>query len=132
MGAANGLRPCLADAERTHLALRDELRHGAERLFHRHTRVDPVLVIKIDHVDAEPLEAFLAGADHIVRPALGDLALAAAEIAEFGRQHHLAAPALDGLADQLFQLFVLLRFLRFLGFVLVLAFVLVAFPVGEG
>jgi hypothetical protein len=32
-----------------------------EGLFHRHGRIDPVLVIKIDHVDAEPLEALLAG-----------------------------------------------------------------------
>jgi len=81
--------------------LRHESCHGAERFLDRHGRIDPVLVVKIDHVDAEPLEALLAGADDIVRPALGDLALAPAEIAEFGRQHHPAAPTLDGLADQL-------------------------------
>ena len=99
--AADGFRSRLADAERAHFALRDELRHGAECFFHRHGRVDPVLIIKIDHINAEPLEALLAGTDDVVGAALGDLALASAEIAEFGRQHHLAAAGLDGLADQL-------------------------------
>jgi hypothetical protein len=61
-----------------------------------------VLVIKIDDLDAQALEARLARGDDEFRPAVGELAATAADIAEFGRQHHAAAPPFDRLADQLF------------------------------
>src|ERR1700733_74574 len=100
--AADGLRARFADAQRAHFALLHELRHGADRILDRHIRIDAVLVIKIDYIDAEALEAFLARLDHEIRPAVGEFAVAAAEITELGRKHHTGPAILDGLADQLF------------------------------
>ena len=93
-------RARFADAERAHLALLHQLAHGADRILDRHFRIDAVLVIEIDHIDAEALQALLAGLDHEVRPAVGEFAVLAAEIAELGRQHHAGAAALDRLADE--------------------------------
>ena len=60
-----------------------------------------MLIIKIDNIDTEPLEARVAGREHVFRPAVGDFAVAApAEIAEFGRQHDPVAAAFDRLAEQ--------------------------------
>src|SRR6516164_2499367 len=100
MRPAAGFRTRFAYTERAHLALLQEPRHGADRVFDRHRRIDAVLVIKIDHVDAEALEARLAGGKNKFRTTIGKFAAAAAEIAEFGRQHDLVAPAFDGFADQ--------------------------------
>src|ERR1700677_520265 len=100
MRAADGLRLRLADAERAHLALFDQFRHGAERLFNRHRRVDPVLVIKIDDIDAEPLQARLARTQYIFGASIGDLDAAAAEVAELRRQNDSIAAAFDRLADE--------------------------------
>ena len=36
------------------LAGADEFGHGADRLLDRHSRIDPVLVIEIDHLGPEP------------------------------------------------------------------------------
>ena len=57
-----------------HLALLHELRHGADGILDRHGRIDAVRVIKIDGVDAEPLQARLAGRNDKLRPAIGELA----------------------------------------------------------
>src|SRR6516164_11120852 len=100
MRPAAGFRTRFAYTERAHLALLQEPRHGADRVFDRHRRIDAVLVIKIDHVDAEALEARLAGGKNKFRTTIGKFAAAATEIAEFGRQHDLIAPALDGFAHQ--------------------------------
>src|SRR6516164_381935 len=100
MRPAAGFRTRFAYTERAHLALLQEPRHGADRVFDRYRRIDAVLVIKIDHVDAEALEARLAGGKNKFRTTIGKFAAAATEIAEFGRQHDLVAPALDGFAHQ--------------------------------
>ena len=52
----------LGEAEVAHLALAHELGHGADRLLDRHRRVDAVLVVEVDVVDAEPLQRRLARA----------------------------------------------------------------------
>jgi hypothetical protein len=61
---------------------------------------DAVLVVEVDHVDAEPLEAALAGLANVVRRAvdaanhrLGRIA----DDAELGREHHLARRPFDRL-----------------------------------
>src|ERR1700683_1941553 len=100
MRAADGLRLRLADPERAHLALFDQFRHGAERLFDRHGGVDPVLVIKIDDIDAEPLQARLARTQYISGASIGDLAVPAAKVAELRRQNDVVAAAFDRLADE--------------------------------
>ena len=56
-GAAS-LKPEEAD-----LPLVLQPRHLADRILDRHVGVDAVLVIKVDGLDAEPLEARLAGAE---------------------------------------------------------------------
>ena len=53
-----------------------------------------MLVIEIDHVDAEPLEARLAGGLHVGRAAVDAVGAARLlRLAELGRQHDLGAPA---------------------------------------
>ncbi len=39
----------------------DQLRHGPDRLFDRHVRVDPVEVVQVDDIDLESGQAGLAG-----------------------------------------------------------------------
>ena len=43
------------------------LGHRADRVFDRHRWIDPVLIIKIDHIDAEPLEGGVAGLPHVLQ-----------------------------------------------------------------
>jgi len=47
----------------------DEPRHGADGLFDRGVGVNPVLVVEIDHLDAEPLQALVRALAHVFRPA---------------------------------------------------------------
>src|SRR5262249_8153602 len=93
----------LAEAEVADLALRNEPRHGADGVLDRHARIDAVDVIKIDHLDAQPLEACLAGDRHVIGLAVDAAALAAgaAGVAEFAGDEELVAPAFDRLGDQL-------------------------------
>jgi hypothetical protein len=51
-GAGGGLR----HAEVLHLARRDQVIHRAGHLLDRHVRIDPVLVVQIDHVQPEPAQ----------------------------------------------------------------------------
>ena len=51
--SANCLRTRLAQSESTDLALFDQPRHGAHGIFNRHGRIDAVLVIEVDRVDAQ-------------------------------------------------------------------------------
>ena len=51
----------LGEAEEPHLARADELGHGADRLLDRRLRVDAVLVVEVDRVETEPLQAGVAG-----------------------------------------------------------------------
>ena len=60
-----------------------------------------MLIIEIDNLDAEALEAGLAGAEDIFRTSVHDPAVAAAEVAEFRCQHALPAAPLDRVADEL-------------------------------
>src|SRR5579863_3503000 len=99
--AAHGLRARLAHPQRADLALLNQLRHGAHGILGRHGGIDAVLVVQIDHLDAQTLEARLAGTDDKFGTAVGDLAAAAAEIAELRRQNHFGAATFDGFADQL-------------------------------
>jgi len=56
----------LTEAEIADLALLDQAFHGADRVLDRHRRVDAMLVVEVDHVDAEALEARVAGLDDVV------------------------------------------------------------------
>src|SRR5580693_7196606 len=100
VSTVNGLGPSLAEAQSADLALFDQPGHRADGVFDRNGRIDAMLVVQIDDLDAQPLETGLARADDIFGTAIGDLAAAAADIAELGRQDHFGATPLDGLADE--------------------------------
>jgi hypothetical protein len=79
-----------------------QFRHGADGLFDRHGGVDPVLVVEIDVVDAEPLQRGVARAAHVLRLAIdGTSAVSATFHRELGGDHDLVAPVGDGPADEL-------------------------------
>ncbi len=104
MGPADGLGARLRQSEKTDLALFDEPRHGANRILDRRVGVDAVLIIEVDDIGAETLQAGLAGADHIIRPAVDHRAFRQAQIAEFRGQGDLVALAGDRLADKILVL----------------------------
>src|SRR6185503_1551794 len=92
--AADGLGTRLGQAERAHLALLDQLLHRADGLLDRHVRIDAGLVIEVDHVDAEALEAGIAGLLYVFRPAVDALlAVGAFHLPELRHHQRLLAPA---------------------------------------
>src|SRR5438105_2118092 len=99
MGAADALGPRLAQPQKTRLALLDQPAHRADRVLDGHRRIDPVLEIDIDGIDAEPLQARLARLLDIFGAAVD--AAGAAILAEFGGEHDLVAPALQRAPEQL-------------------------------
>jgi len=52
MGATNSLGSGLAQTQRANLALLNQPGHRADRIFHRHRRIDAVLVVEIDDLDS--------------------------------------------------------------------------------
>src|SRR6266849_4432826 len=101
MGAPDAFRPRLAQPEKAYLALFDEPRHRTHGLLDRHRRIDPVLIIEIDDIDPEPLQARLAGLGDIGGAAVDAVGPArAAGLTEFGGDHDAVAPALKCAAEQ--------------------------------
>ncbi len=100
--AAHRLGCRLADPEPTDLAGRDELAHGSPGLLDRDGRVDAVLVVEIDVVDAEPSQRRVTRGVHVVGTAVHahPAAVAASLVAELRRQHDLVPARRDGLTDQ--------------------------------
>src|SRR5689334_14688035 len=92
----------LGEAEMLHLSGLDQLGHRADRLLDRRFRVDAVLVVKVDVIDAEPPQR---GIDCLV-DVLGravDRAAAVLEptVAELRGDDVLVAPSGNRLADEL-------------------------------
>ena len=105
VGAAHGGRGGLGEAEVPHLALLDQPGHGADGVLDGHARIHPVLVVEVDAVDAQPLEARLAGLRHVLGPAVDPGgAVRLPQVAELGGQHHPVALAPEGPAQQLLVL----------------------------
>src|SRR6185312_3509630 len=88
-------------AEEADLPLLFQARHFAHRVLDRHLDIDAVLVIEVDRLDVQPLEARLARRAHIVGVAADaeELAVGPAYIAELRRQEHIVAPAVNRAAD---------------------------------
>ena len=64
VGSADRVGPGLGQADVADLALRDQLGEGADGVLDGRVRVDPVLVVQVDVVGAEPLQGpFDRGAD---------------------------------------------------------------------
>ena len=91
----------LRQTEMQHLALFDEVLDRAGDVFHRHLRVNAVLVEQIDMVGAQALEGCL-GNFLDVRGRAQRRAVAFDVEAELGRDLHLVADRLERFADQLF------------------------------
>ena len=100
--AADGLRIGFRQPERAYLALLDQPLHRADGVLDRRVRVDAVLVVEVDDVDAEALQARLAGLHHVLRPPVHALlAVGLLHLAELGGDDRLAAPSvLERLAEQ--------------------------------
>ena len=95
---STGLRqPEVAD-----LARLDEVLHRADGLLDRHVRVDPVLEVQVDVVDAEPLQRGVAGAADVLGRAVDahPRAVRVPLVAELRGQLHLVTATGDGLADE--------------------------------
>ena len=67
------------------------------------SRIDAMLVVEVDHVDAEPREARLARLPNVLRPAVDALerAVRVAHVAELRRDDDALAPPADRATDQL-------------------------------
>ena len=104
VGAADGLRRGLGESEIAHLALSDELGHGADGLFDRHRLVDAVLVVEVDVLDTEALQRGFAGGVHVLGPSVDadPAAVLAAHVAELGGEHDRVAAPRDGATDEPF------------------------------
>src|SRR4051812_5741831 len=100
VGAADGLGACFGEAERAYLARFDQTLHRADGFLDRHLRVDAMLVIDIDHVDPQALEARLARSEHMVRAAV-DVLLAVRQLhlPELGGHYDVVAVTLERTAQ---------------------------------
>src|ERR1700722_15302465 len=88
----------------THLAGLHQIRHGAHRFLDGDLRIDAMLVVKINMVDAETFETGIAGCTHIRRCSTDaeGRAVGSAHDAELGGQHDLVAPRFQHLSEQAF------------------------------
>ncbi|MNV63163.1 hypothetical protein D3C71_1557430 [compost metagenome] len=99
-----GLRPHLAQPQRTDLALLNQARHRAVGVFDRHVRIHPVQVEHINHVGAQAAQARVAGSLHPFGPGI-QAALVRAfakQIAKLGAENQLISLGRYDLAHQLF------------------------------
>ena len=103
MGAADGLRARLRQAEVTDLALGYQLAHCPGDVLDGDVGVDAVLVEQVDPVGLQPLERRVGHVPDVFRPAVEAAALAGAGVdveTELGRYHDLIAYRGEGLADE--------------------------------
>ena len=94
----------LRQSQIAHLAGRDQVGHRADGVLDRRRRVDAVLIVEVDGVDAEPLQRSVAGLAHVLRPAVDAerLAVGVAHEPELRGHDDLRAPVADRLADEAF------------------------------
>src|SRR5271166_7211097 len=102
VGAAHRGGRGLAQAEIAYLAGLHQLGHRADGFFDGYRLIDAMLVVKVDHVDAEALERSLARLFHVVRPAVDadPRAVLVALIPELGGEEDLVTLAGDRFADE--------------------------------
>ena len=93
-------------AEVFHLALGDQVFHGAGYVFDGHGGIDAVLVEQVDPVGAQPLQHRIDGRPDVVGAAVGSAAalpgLRVEVEAELRGDDHLVAHRLQGFADDAF------------------------------
>src|ERR1041385_1340251 len=95
--AANGFGRGLRETEIANFSLAYQIGHGPDRLFDRYSFIDAVLVVEINHLDAQPLQAAVACLLYVFWTAIHaqELAFGPAHVAELGGQHDLVAPAFE-------------------------------------
>ena len=89
----------LAAADVAHLALVHEIVERAQRLLDRRERIDQVILVEIDPVGLEPLQAGLDRGHDIAARAALELALGVHRPAELGDQHDVLAAGPEHLAQ---------------------------------
>src|SRR5215471_17597847 len=92
----------LREGEETCLALLDELGHSPDAFLDRHVRIDARHAKDVERLDAEILQALLAGLPQITRIAAAahGVSAAVAWTAALRMNHHVMPAAADRLADQ--------------------------------
>ena len=90
--------------EPAHLAFAHQLRHRAHRVLDRRVGIDAMLVVEVDRVDAEAVEARVARLANVFGLTVDALesAVGVAHVAELRRDDHAVAPPADRAADELF------------------------------
>src|SRR5262245_8143361 len=93
---------CLGQSEEADFAGLLQLRHGANRLLDRHARIDAVLVVDIDRIDAEALQRCITRAPNVFRRSVDaePRAILPADVAEFRGEDSLTAPIANGAANE--------------------------------
>src|SRR5687768_14228810 len=87
MGAPDRADRRLGEAEVAHFSLAHELGHRADSVLDRSARIDAMLIVEVDGVDAEPLERCIARLAHVLRTAVDSPECAVvgiADVAELG------------------------------------------------
>ncbi len=102
LGADQGRAGSLAQPQVAHLAGLHQLGHGAHRVFDRHLGIDPVLVVEIEMLDAQPAQTALHRLTHVVGPAIHPtgIRIFAAHQTELAGQEYLLAASAQGSAQQ--------------------------------
>src|SRR6266851_1336315 len=91
----------------SNLALLDQFREGADCFLNWRIRIDAVLVVEVDILDAQPLQTSFTGLLHVVGLAAdaADVGIGGiADNSKFCGQHDLVAFALDRASDEFFVL----------------------------
>src|SRR5258708_2135050 len=102
MRGLDAFGPRLTEAEISHLALLDEPAHRPHRVLDRYVWVNAVLVIKVDRVDAEPLQAHLARPLDMSGTAIDAVGTARLlRLAKLAGDQYLVAVRLQGPPEQL-------------------------------
>ena len=101
MASPNGIGTRFGKPEITHLALLDEPGHCANGFLDWHQRVDPVLVVEVDNVRIQTLQALLASFLDILRPSIDrTIRIDPTEVSELGREHNLTTFTRERLSQQ--------------------------------
>ncbi len=102
MGAPNGGTGRFGKPQIAHLSFLHQIRHGAHCVFDGRLGIHAMLVVKIDHIDVQPLKRSLAAGANIFGTAANsqEFSIGRPLIAELGGEHHLLAAASNRLAYQ--------------------------------
>src|SRR5579885_942650 len=102
VGAPDGPRRSLRKPEESHLARAHQLGHRTDGLFDRRLRIDAMLVVEVDAIDAQALERSVARLAHVFRASVGRRrqSVRPALVAELGRDYHTIAHPPERLTDQ--------------------------------